>query len=86
MLFEGPAQSGGDLAPRLWPRHGASPRVRQNLALVVGLQGRLAKLKPSLKADQPAGEAEANVAFLKQLLSRKDGARAEADSAKAITR
>ena len=67
-------------------RAGASPRVRQNLALVVGLQGRLAEAETIVKADQPAGEAEANVAFLKRLLSRKDGARAEADSAKATAR
>jgi Flp pilus assembly protein TadD len=67
-------------------RAGASPRVRQNLALVVGLQGRLAEAETIVKADQPAGEAEANVAFLNRLLSRKDGARAEADSAKATAR
>ncbi len=67
-------------------RAGASPRVRQNLALVVGLQDRLAEAETIVKADQPAGEAEANVTFLKGLLSRKDGARAEADGAKATAR
>jgi Flp pilus assembly protein TadD len=65
-------------------RADASPRVRQNLALVVALQGRLAEAEAIVKADQPA--AEANVAFLERLLSRKDGARAEADSTKATAR
>jgi Flp pilus assembly protein TadD len=64
-------------------RTGASRRVRQNLVLVVGLQGRLAEAESILKADQPAEEATASVAYLKRLLSRKEGARAEADSKKA---
>ena len=68
---------------RAYGRTGASPRVRQNLALVVGLQGRLAEAESILKADRPAGEATASVAYLKRLLSRKEGARAEADSKKA---
>ena len=65
---------------------GASARVRQNLALVVGLQGRLAEAEGIVKADQPAGEAAANVADLKRLLSRKQGARAEAETTKASAR
>jgi Flp pilus assembly protein TadD len=68
---------------RAYGRTGASPRVRQNLALVVGLQGRLAEAEDILKADQPAEEATASVAYLKRLLSRKEGARAEVDSKKA---
>lgn len=68
---------------RAYGRADASPRVRQNLALVVGLQGRLAEAEGIVKADQPAGEAAANAAFLKRLLSRKDGARADADAARA---
>jgi len=68
---------------RAYGRAGASPRVRLNLALVVGLQGRLAEAESILKADLPAGEATASVAYLKRLLSRKEGARAETDSKKA---
>jgi Flp pilus assembly protein TadD len=49
-------------------------RVRQNLALVVGLQGRFAEAESIVKADLPADEAAANVAYLKQMLSRKDNA------------
>jgi Flp pilus assembly protein TadD len=50
----------------------ADARVRQNLALVVGLQGRFAEAESIVKADLPADEASANVAYLKQMLSRKD--------------
>src|SRR6195256_3209683 len=60
-------------------RAGADPRVRQNLAFVVGLQGRLAEAETIVKADLPAEEAAANVAYLRQLLSRKEKAGADAD-------
>ena len=56
----------------------ADQRVRLNLALVVGLQGRLAEAENIVKADRPAEEAAANVADLKRLLSRKGNARADA--------
>ena len=54
----------------------ADARVRQNLGLVVGLQGRFAEAETIVKADLPAEEAAANVAYLKQMLSRKDNPRA----------
>jgi Flp pilus assembly protein TadD len=54
-------------------------RVRANLALVVGLQGRYAEAEKIVKADLPPAEAAANVAQLKQLLSRKDRENARAD-------
>jgi Flp pilus assembly protein TadD len=50
----------------------ADARVRQNLGLVVGLQGRFAEAETIVKADLPPEEAAANVAYLKQMLSRKD--------------
>jgi Flp pilus assembly protein TadD len=53
----------------------ADARVRQNLGLVVGLQGRFAEAETIVKADLPADEAAANVAYLKQMLSRKDNPR-----------
>jgi Flp pilus assembly protein TadD len=60
-------------------RAGADSRVRLNLGLVVGLQGRLAEAESIVKADRPAEEAAANVAFLRRMLSRKGNARADAD-------
>jgi Flp pilus assembly protein TadD len=47
------------------------PRVRQNLALVIGLQGRFAEAESIARADLPPDEAAANVAYLKQMLARK---------------
>jgi Flp pilus assembly protein TadD len=53
----------------------ADARVRQNLGLVVGLQGRFAEAESIVKADLPADEAAANVAYLKEVLARKDSPR-----------
>lgn len=53
------AYAGGDV----------DPRVRQNLGLVVGLQGRFSEAETIVRADLPADEAAANVAYLKQMLS-----------------
>lgn len=50
----------------------ADARVRQNLALAVGLQGRFAEAETIARADLPPDEAAANVAYLKQMLARKD--------------
>lgn len=54
----------------------ADARVRQNLGLVVGLQGRFAEAETIVKADLPPDQAAANVAYLKQMLNRKDNPRA----------
>jgi Flp pilus assembly protein TadD len=53
----------------------ADARVRQNLALVVGLQGRFAEAESIVKADLPPDEAAANVAYLKEMLNGKDSPR-----------
>lgn len=60
-------------------RTGNDPRVRVNLALVVGLRGNTAEAEKIAKADLPPEEAAANVAQLKLLLSRKENARAQID-------
>ena len=52
-----------------------SARVRQNLGLVVGLQGRFAEAETIVKADLPPDQAAANVAYLKEMLNRNDGPR-----------
>jgi Flp pilus assembly protein TadD len=49
-----------------------SPKVRQNLALVVGLEGRYAEAEKIASTDLPESEAAANVAYLRQMLSQKD--------------
>lgn len=52
-------------------RPGAPPKVRQNLALVVGLQGRFAEAEQIARADLPPDEAAANVAYLKEMLAQR---------------
>jgi Flp pilus assembly protein TadD len=61
-------------------RADADSRVRQNLAFVVGLQGRLSEAESIVKADRSAEEAAADVAYLRRLLSRKENAGTDADS------
>jgi Flp pilus assembly protein TadD len=56
----------------------ADARVRQNLGLVIGLQGRFAEAETIVKADLPADEAAANVGYLKEMLNRKDNPRSGA--------
>ncbi|RJF75149.1 tetratricopeptide repeat protein [Rhodopseudomonas palustris] len=53
----------------------ADPRVRQNLALVIGLQGRFAEAEGIVRSDLPPDEAAANVAYLKQMLDGKGDTR-----------
>src|SRR6202035_2634061 len=62
----------------------ADLRVRQNLALVIGLQGRFAEAESIVKADRPPEEGAANVAYLRRLLSRKEPAHTQADSKPAM--
>ncbi len=47
------------------------PRVRQNLALVVGLQGRFAEAETIARTDLPPDQAAANVAYLRQMLAHR---------------
>jgi Flp pilus assembly protein TadD len=49
---------------------GADSRVRQNLALVVGLQGRFQEAENIARQELTAEQAEANVAYLKGMLSQ----------------
>ncbi|MFB9267397.1 tetratricopeptide repeat protein [Bradyrhizobium erythrophlei] len=54
-------------------------RVRTNLAVVIGLQGRQSEAETIMKADLPPQEGAANVAALKKLLARKEAGRADTD-------
>ncbi|WP_040771576.1 tetratricopeptide repeat protein, partial [Rhodopseudomonas sp. B29] len=49
----------------------ADARVRQNLALVIGLEGRFNEAADIARADLPPDEAAANVAYLKQMLNER---------------
>jgi Flp pilus assembly protein TadD len=52
-------------------RPGAEPKVRQNLALVVGLQGRFAEAETIARGDLSPEEAAANVAYLRRMLAQQ---------------
>jgi Flp pilus assembly protein TadD len=52
------------------PKGKTEPRLRQNLALVVGLQGRFDEARQIASADLPPDEVEANMAYLQQMLSQ----------------
>lgn len=58
---------------RAQARGASDSRVRQNLALVVGLQGRFAEAEDIAKSDLPPEEAAANVAYLRDMISRQGG-------------
>lgn len=51
----------------------AEPKVRQNLALVIGLEGRFAEAEKIASADLPETEAAANVGYLRQMLAQQTG-------------
>lgn len=50
----------------------ADPKVRQNLALVVGLQGRFPEAEKIARADLPDDEAAANVSYLRQMIAQQN--------------
>jgi Flp pilus assembly protein TadD len=52
------------------PGSSSEPRIRQNLALVVGLQGRFEESKQIASQDLPPDQVEANMAYLQQMLSQ----------------
>jgi Flp pilus assembly protein TadD len=51
---------------------GADSRVRQNLALVVGLQGRFDEAEKIASAELPPDQAAANVAYLRQMIIQQN--------------
>ena len=53
-------------------RPNADQRVRQNLALVVGLQGRFSEAEAIAKADLPPQIAAANMGYLRQMLAQQN--------------
>ena len=54
------------------PGSKANPQVRQNLALVVGLQGRYDEAERIASRDLPPEQAQANIAYLKQMMSQSN--------------
>ena len=52
------------------PAGKSEPRLRQNLALVVGLQGRFDEARQIASADLPPDQVEANMAYLQKMLAQ----------------
>lgn len=52
------------------PKASTEPRIRQNLALVVGLQGRFEEASSIASKDLPPDQVEANMNYLKSMLSQ----------------
>ena len=50
----------------------AEPRIRQNLALVVGLQGRFDEARIIASRDLPPDQVNANMAYLRKMLGRNN--------------
>jgi Flp pilus assembly protein TadD len=56
-------------------RPDADPRVKLNLALVVGLRGHMAEAESIAREGRPPEEAAANVAYLKRMLAKQAAAK-----------
>lgn len=72
-ILEGnPAQAEAILRQAIASRAGRDPRLRQNLALAVGLQGRFAEARQIASADLPPADVETNLAYLQRMLQTQD--------------
>ncbi|MNT77100.1 hypothetical protein D3C72_2161770 [compost metagenome] len=51
---------------------GATSRIRQNLALIVGLQGRFDECRAIYAAELPPEQVESNMAYVRALLTQQN--------------
>ena len=51
---------------------GVTSQMRQNLALVVGLQGRFDEARALFAAELPPDQVEANMAYIRRLLTQQN--------------
>jgi Flp pilus assembly protein TadD len=69
---------------RAYGHPGADRRVRLNLALVVGLRGRIAEAESIAREGRPAEEAAANVADLRRMLAKRANAKSDGETTASI--
>ena len=50
----------------------ATSQIRQNLGLVIGLQGRFDEARQIFAADLPPDQVEANMAYIRALLTQQN--------------
>jgi Flp pilus assembly protein TadD len=65
---------------RAYSRADTDQRVRQNLALVLGLRGHIAEAENIVREGRPPEEAAANVANLRRMLAKRADAKSETDN------
>jgi Flp pilus assembly protein TadD len=51
---------------------GATSRIRQNLALVIGLEGRFAEAQKLFAAELPPDQVEANMAYIRSMMTQQN--------------
>ena len=51
---------------------GVTSQIRQNLALVVGLQGRFDEARALFAAELPPDQVEANMAYIRAMLTQQN--------------
>ncbi len=71
-LLEGNLKTAEDYMRQAAQAPGADSRVRQNLALVIGLQGRFQEAEQIARKELSPAQAEANVAYLRQMLAQQN--------------
>ena len=52
--------------------HGANSQIRQNLALVIGLQGRFDEAKAMFAKDLPPEQVDANMSYIRALMTQQN--------------
>ena len=72
MLQGDPAKAEALLRQALAGKTSVDPRIRQNLALAIGLQGRFDEAREVASKDLPQADVEANLAYLEKMLAQQD--------------
>ncbi|MEM6461564.1 MAG: tetratricopeptide repeat protein [Pseudomonadota bacterium] len=71
-LLTGDLKTSEDFLKKAAESPGSDSRIRQNLAMVVGLQGRFAEAESIARAELSREQAEANVAYLRSMLAQQN--------------
>ena len=72
MLQGDPAQAESLLRQALAGKASVDARIRQNLALAIGLQGRFDEAREVASKDLPQADVDANLAYLEEMLAQQD--------------
>jgi Flp pilus assembly protein TadD len=72
MLQGDPARAESLLRQALAGKSSVDPRIRQNLALAIGLQGRFDEAREVASKDLPQADVDANLAYLEEMLAQQN--------------